>query len=160
MALIPEIPFHEDRIAAFLDGRRRSGSRCSIVVVSEGACAAGGAPAIVAPASAHRLERLGGIAERLAATLERLTGQETRFDVLGHLQRGGPPTSVDRVLGMQFGAFAVDLVRRGAFGVMVALRGAALTVVDLGDVVGRIRRVPADGELVRAARAIGMSLGD
>jgi 6-phosphofructokinase 1 len=80
--------------------------------------------------------------------------------VLGHLQRGGGPTNFDRALCTVFGTTAVDLIARGGFGQMVAYTGAQVTSVKLADAVGRLRTVPLDGGFVRAARALGICLGD
>ncbi len=160
VVLIPEIPFRFDCIAARLQERERAGARCSIVVAAEGACPVGGARSVVAPGEGRRLERLGGIGERIATTLQTMIGKEARYDVLGHLQRGGAPSSVDRVLATRFGAFAVEQARRAEFGVMVALRPPELMTVPLARVVGRTRPVPADCDLIHTARAIGMSFGD
>jgi 6-phosphofructokinase 1 len=80
--------------------------------------------------------------------------------VLGHLQRGGSPTSFDRVLATRFGAKAVELVRRGVFGRMVANNPPDIVHIPLADVVGRTKTVPLDYDLLTAARAIGVSVGD
>jgi 6-phosphofructokinase 1 len=160
IVLIPEIPFRFERVAERIRERERHGARCTIIVASEGAFPAGGERSVVAAAAGEHLERLGGIGERVARTLEPMTGKEARFDVLGHLQRGGPPSSVDRVLAARFGVFAVELVRKGESGVMVALRGSNLTTVPLERVVGRTRPVPPDCDLIHTARAMGISFGD
>ena len=96
----------------------------------------------------------------VAADLERLTGKETRYVVLGHLQRGGAPTAFDRTLATRFGGKAVELIMDGHFGVMVANRPPDLVSVPLGEVVGRIKTVPPDLDLVRTARALNVSFGD
>jgi len=158
--LIPEIPFCLQRVAGHIAERERCGARFSIVVVSEGACPAGGTRTVAVAASAAREEKLGGIGERVSAELQKLTGKESRCDVLGHLQRGGSPTSDDRVLASRFGAFAVELVGRKEFGVMTAFRPPDVVAVPLDHVVGRTHPVPLDSDLVRTARAIGICLGD
>jgi 6-phosphofructokinase 1 len=107
-----------------------------------------------------RERRLGGIGPKVAAELQRRTGRESRAVVLGHLQRGGPPNAWDRQLCTRFGVAAVEAVASGAIGTMVALRGSTIVPVPLATGVGRIRTVPVDGELVRSARAIGISFGD
>jgi ATP-dependent phosphofructokinase / diphosphate-dependent phosphofructokinase len=160
VVLIPEIPFDLGPVAARIVERERLGARSSIVVVAEGAAPAGGARSVKVAGEGTQQERLGGIGERVAGQIETLTGKETRFVVLGHLQRGGSPLAYDRVLATRFGCYAVDLVRRGEFGVMVALRSPDIISVPLASVVGRIRTVPPDSELVRAARSLGMCLGD
>ena len=109
------------------------------------------------PAAADRAEKLGGIGELLSRQIETLTGKETRHCVLGHLQRGGTPTSFDRVLATRLGACAMDLVERGAFGWMTAVRGDQIVPVPLARIPGRVRCVPGDNDVVRAARGIGIS---
>src|SRR4051812_43673290 len=114
--LIPEIPFDLDVVTRALGERDRSGARFSIVVVAEGAIPKGGKLALLEEASTGRVERLGGVGARVAEALGRSTGKETRSVVLGHLQRGGAPTSFDRILATRFGAKAVELIRQGDFG--------------------------------------------
>ena len=159
-ALIPEIPFDLSRVAAHVNARDLLGARSSIVVVAEGAAPVGGRRSVVAPTRPGQAERLGGIAEQVSRGLEPLTGKETRHVVLGHLQRGGSPLAFDRVLATRFGSYAVDLVKRRRFGVMVALRSAAIVEVPLEFVVGRSRTIPLDSDAMRVARDMGMCLGD
>ena len=158
--LIPEIPYELERVAVCIARRERFGARFSIIVVAEGAAARGGEMSVVEPASEGRLARLGGLAVRVAARLEDLTGKEARSVVLGHLQRGGGPTSFDRVLATRFGGKAVELVMAGQFGHMVANRPPHIVSVPLEEVVGRTKQVPQDLDLVRTARALGISFGD
>ena len=158
--LIPEIPFDPRRVADALIARERLGARSSIVVTAEGAAPQGGERAILAPGVGGRPERLGGIGPRVAAELESLTGKESRSVVLGHLQRGGAPTSFDRVLATRFGGLAFELVRTGEFGVMVANRPPHLVAVPLADVVHKTKQVPLDLDLVKTARRLGVSFGD
>jgi ATP-dependent phosphofructokinase / diphosphate-dependent phosphofructokinase len=160
VVLIPEIPFDLQKVADRIRERESWGARFSMVVVAEGAFPAGGDRTVMTPGTAARLERLGGICTRVADDLERLTGKEARYVVLGHLQRGGAPSSYDRMLATRFGSFAVELVLRGEFGVMTALRSPDIVAVPLERIVGRTRRVPVDGEVVRTARAVGISFGD
>ena len=112
--LIPEIPFELDRVAERLMERDRWGAHFSIVVVAEGAFPKGGSLALVEKAHDGFVERLGGMGAKVCDGLSTLTGKETRSVVLGHLQRGGAPTSFDRVLATRFGAKAVELVRQGS----------------------------------------------
>ena len=160
VVLIPEIPFDLDRVAERIRERDSWGARFSIVVAAEGATPKGGGRTVVAVGTAHRLERLGGIGELVAKDLEGLTGKEARHVVLGHLQRGGPPSSYDRMLATRFGSFAVELVLAGKFGVMTALHSPNLVAVPLECVVGKLRAVPLDGDVMRAARNVGISFGE
>ena len=158
--LIPELPFDVKRVAERISAREALGARFSIVVVAEGARPVGGQTSILKAASGEYVERLGGIGARVATELETLTGKETRNVVLGHLQRGGAPTSFDRILATRFGARAVELLMEGQFGHMVAFHPPDIVSVPLERIVGRTRTVPLDFDVVRAARAMGISLGD
>ncbi len=158
--LIPEIPFDLTKVAERIKARDGLGARFSIVVVAEGARPVGGATSLVRAAGGGYAEKLGGIGARVATDLEPLTGKEARYVVLGHLQRGGAPTSYDRVLATRFGARAVELVLDGQFGHMVAFQPPNIVAVPLEKVVGRTRHVPVDFDAIRTARAVGVSLGD
>jgi ATP-dependent phosphofructokinase / diphosphate-dependent phosphofructokinase len=158
--LIPEIPFDLAKVGEFILSRERLGARSSIIVVAEGAVPVGGSRSLVEAGTKGHVERLGGVAERVTTALEGLTKKECRYVVLGHLQRGGSPSAYDRVLASRFGTAAIDLVKAGRFGVMVALRSPDIVAVPLEDVVGRTRNVPVDGDVVRTARDLGMCLGD
>jgi ATP-dependent phosphofructokinase / diphosphate-dependent phosphofructokinase len=158
--LIPEIPYDIDKVAAHIRARDAWGASFSIVVVAEGARPLGGGVTVMKEASLGRVERLGGIGARVAKQLEEKAEKETRYVVLGHLQRGGAPTSFDRVLATRLGRKAVDLVMTGQFGCMVANHPPDIVAVPLEQVVGKTKQVPLDSDLVGTARAIGISLGD
>lgn len=158
--LIPEIPFDLDKVAHHIKMREAYGARFSIVVAAEGATRVGGKVTILEEGTPAVAERLGGIGAIVAGQIETLTGKETRSVVLGHLQRGGAPTSFDRILATRFGARAVELLLAGEFGNMVAFHPPNIVAVPLAKIVGRTRNVPLDFDVVRAARAIGISLGD
>jgi 6-phosphofructokinase 1 len=160
VVLIPEIPFDLDKVVARLRERERLGARFSIVVVAEGAFPKGGTHTILEAGSPDKVERLGGIGERIAIELEHMARKETRYVVLGHLQRGGTPSAYDRVLATRFGSFAVELLQKGEFGVMTALKSPDIVAVPLECVVGRTRTVPVDGDVVRTARNVGIAFGD
>ena len=158
--LIPEIPFDLEKVALRIRERDSLGARFSIVVVAEGARPVGGSVSLVKSATGEYVERLGGVGITVTAALEPLTGKEARTVVLGHLQRGGSPTSFDRVLATRFGARAVELLMDGQFGNMVAFHPPDIVAVPLEKIVGRTRNVPLEFDVVRAARAMGISLGD
>jgi ATP-dependent phosphofructokinase / diphosphate-dependent phosphofructokinase len=158
--LIPEIPFDLEVVAARLRERERWGARFSIVVVAEGAYPQGGHLSLVEQATVGSVERLGGIGEHVCRELQRLTRKETRSVVLGHLQRGGAPTSADRVLATRFGGKAVELARAGDFGRMVAYDPPDIVTRPLEEIVGKTKVVPLSFDLVLTARAIGITLGD
>ncbi|HEY7448616.1 MAG TPA: ATP-dependent 6-phosphofructokinase [Vicinamibacterales bacterium] len=158
--LIPEIPFKLQRVADRIIERERWGARFSIVVVAEGAKPLGGKTSVLREAGEGRAERLGGMGGLVAEMLHELTNKETRHVVLGHLQRGGTPTSFDRVLATRFGGRAVECVRDGEFGKMVAFQPPEIVTVPLEKVVGRQKQVPIDFDLIRTAKAIGVSFGE
>ena len=157
--LIPEIPYDLERVAQCIRDRDKLGARFSIVVVAEGAHPKDGGVTLIEAAHGGHAERLGGIGIRCAAQLEELTGKETRYVVLGHLQRGGSPTAFDRTLATRFGGKAVELLMKGQFGKMVANHPPDLVPIPLGEVVGKTKTVPLDYDLLLTARALGVSLG-
>jgi ATP-dependent phosphofructokinase / diphosphate-dependent phosphofructokinase len=158
--LIPEIPFDIGVVAQRLRERDQWGAKFSIVVVAEGAVPIGGKRALLEEAHGGYNERLGGIGLRVCEALAMQTGKETRSVVLGHLQRGGAPTSFDRVLATRFGAKAVDLAKRGEFGTMVAYDPPDIVSRRLEDVVGKTKTVPMDSDLLQTAKALGVTFGD
>jgi 6-phosphofructokinase 1 len=158
--LIPEIPFAYDRISAKIRERESHGKKFTLIVVAEGAREKDADFVTSAGQEANREARLGGIGAVVAEEIGKLTGKETRNCVLGHLQRGGSPTTFDRALCSMFGAIAVELIAAGDFGKMVAFTGGATSAVSISEAVGRLKTVPPDGNLTRTARALGISLGD
>jgi 6-phosphofructokinase 1 len=130
------------------------------VVVAEGARAQGGEFVTHAGKVADREARLGGIGAVVAAEIAARTVKETRVVVLGHLQRGGGPTTFDRLLCTRFGVRAIKLVQEGAFGYMVALGSQDTMAVKITEAIGHLRRVPIDGDIVGTARMLGISFGD
>ncbi len=158
--LIPEIPYNEKKVGDAIWARRKIGKKSSIVVIAEGAHPEGGKMVVdrVNPLSAERL-RLGGISRELAHHLESKSGIETRSVILGHVVRGGTPTAFDRNLATLFGVHAMELVLGRKFGRMVALKKGQLASVPLSQVGGKCRKVPANHQLIRAARSIGVEFG-
>jgi 6-phosphofructokinase 1 len=142
--LIPEIPFDIDEVCAHIEHRFQS-SYAPIVVVAEGATPKEGTMEL----SSGELDsfghvRLGGVGQRLADEIEKRTGKEARTTVLGHIQRGGTPTAFDRVLATRFGLHAIDVVRDGDWGNMVALRGTDIVRAKLSEATGELKTVPAE----------------
>ncbi|MFA7268543.1 MAG: ATP-dependent 6-phosphofructokinase [Sterolibacterium sp.] len=158
--LIPEIPFDLDKVAAKIRGRDSVGRMYSLVVVSEGAEATHGHRAIVEAAEVGHAERLGGIGEHIAKALHERTGKDTRVVVLGHLLRGGSPTSFDRLAAMRFGTAAVRALEEGQSGVMVALAFPNVNYVALEEVAGRMKGVPLDSDTLQTGRDMGICFGD
>jgi len=157
--LIPEIPFSLKPVAAVITYRERHGAKFSIVCVAEGARPVGGEPSIVGK-PVGQAERLGGIGAKVAAELEQITGREARTVVLGHLLRGGSPTSFDRLLGLRFGAAAVRALDEGHDGVMVALDPPTVDYVPLAEATSRQKKVPLDCDSILTARDMGINFGD
>lgn len=157
--LIPEIPFQLAAIEAKIEARERSGARFSIVVVAEGAREAGKEQVYQPAWAAAEPRRLGGIAEQVARRIGEKLDREVRTTVLGHVQRGGQPSAFDRKLATFFGSEVVGLVAGRAWGQMVALQGDEIVSVPIADAVRELKTVPLDGHRVRAARALGLSLG-
>jgi ATP-dependent phosphofructokinase / diphosphate-dependent phosphofructokinase len=158
--LIPEIPFDIQIVAGRLRERERWGARFSIVVVAEGAFPRGGRTSVVAAAQGGSAERLGGIGAQVTEAIGKATGKESRCVVLGHLQRGGAPTSFDRMLATRFGGKAVELATRGEFGTMVAYVPPDIVPLPLDEVVGKTKTVPLDHDLLVIAKALGITFGD
>jgi len=154
--LIPEIPFDIAKVCDKIRQREAAGRHFSIVVVAEGAVPKGGTVSLIDPEH----ERLGGIGDKVAHSIQEMTGKETRSLVLGHLQRGGSPTTFDRLLGLRFGAAAVRLVGEHKFGYMVALQPPQIAAVPLEQALATPRRVPLDSDTIATARDLGTSLGD
>lgn len=157
--LIPEIPFSLEPVAALIADRERHGAKFSIVCVAEGARPVGGEVSILGK-SLGQAERLGGIGTKVAAELQRMTGREARTVVLGHLLRGGSPTSFDRLLGLRFGAAAVRALEEGQRGVMVALNPPTVDYVPIAEATRRQKRVPLDCDSLLTARDMGINFGD
>jgi phosphofructokinase-like protein len=148
VVLIPEHPITVEETCEELEKRHRRGKDFSIVVVSEGyrlTFASGEQREVTqeAPLDEFGHVRLGGVGAGLAHEIEQRTGFETRYTVLGHVQRGGSPTARDRILATRFGLKAADLVLDGRFGTMAALRGDEIVDVPLADAVAELKRVPA-----------------
>jgi 6-phosphofructokinase 1 len=158
--MIPEIPFNYDAICGKIQQREQQGRQFTIVVVAEGAREKGGEFVTSASAPENREARLGGIGAAVAKQIEARSGKETRACVLGHLQRGGSPTSFDRALCSVFGAHAVELVAAEDFGKMVAFLGTHVGSIPISEAVGKLKTVRPDGSLARTARALGICLGD
>jgi len=156
--LIPEIPFSLEKVADAVRRRDESGFKSTMIVVSEGARTHHGQQFRRQSSSGEW--RLGGIGEMLSKEIEVRTGKETRVCVLGHLQRGGAPTTLDRILGMRFGVKAVQLAREEKFGTMVSYQNYEVLDVPIADAVHRLKKVSPSCQLVETARAVGVSFGD
>ena len=146
--LIPEVEITVEELAEGILKRHERGKDFSIIVAAEGASlafASGETRQVLASDARdeYGYPRLGGIGVALAEELESRTGYETRVTVLGHVQRGGTPTSTDRLLATRYGARAYAMARDGAFGHMAALRGGEIESVPLSEVTG-VKPVPLE----------------
>ncbi|HEY5685758.1 MAG TPA: ATP-dependent 6-phosphofructokinase [Acidimicrobiia bacterium] len=175
--LVPEIPYGVEVIAESILSRKAAGSSFSIVAVAEGASSLedrrrhddvraqiealdddADDTAIRAELDAvHR--SMSRSTEDLAFKLEELTGLEARVTILGHVQRGGAPSTADRILATQLGTAAADLIAEGTTGVMVAMRDGQSVPVPLEEVAGKRKTVPLDHPWIRGARNLGVCLG-
>jgi len=156
--LLPEIDFKLENVADFIRQRDAMGKHSTLVVVAEGAKLCDGE--LVMKDHGDGESRLGGVGEVVAQRIEEMTGKETRACTLGHLQRGGEPTSLDRILGARFGVKAVKLAEEGAFGRMVSYQAYHVSSVTIQEAVHKLRMVEPTGEITDTARAIGICLGD
>ena len=158
--LIPEIPYNIEKVGAAIVERGRRGRRFSVIVAAEGAFPKGGDRVVKEPAGGKSVvERLGGIGDQLSRELGGVLEMDIRVTVLGHLQRGGSPSTFDRCLGSRFGVKAVELIEAGAFGQMACLKGRHITSVPIEDAVRSLNLIDPAGEMVRHAEALGIMLG-
>lgn len=160
--LLPEIPWSLDHVCQKILERDRDSKRFSIVVVAEGAHLPDGKLVTSGPADgpAAGQVHLGGIGEVVAKEIEHRLNREVRCVVLGHLQRGGPPTNFDRCLATMYGAHAVRLLLEKKFGYMVSYQPPHIRAVPIKEAVGKLFQVTLDNSGVQAARALGISFGD
>ena len=178
VALIPEIPYDINKVATKIENRKKRGKNFSIVVVAEGAKPKDGEMVVQNirnNGAGVDNTKLGGVGQVVAKQLEELTGLEARNTTLGYMQRGGTPTAFDRVLSTKYGSKAMELALEGKFGTLVVIKNGKLDSAYLEDVVGNntkigavsgntaesnLRKVTMDDDLVKAARDIGINLGD
>ncbi len=165
--VIPEIPYSVDAIAEAISLRQAAGSTFSIVAVAEGAVStklAGMIDAIPesddAPDQVKQLLKKRKTTVEIATQLEKSTGLEARVTILGHVQRGGAPSPMDRVVATKLGVAATAAVAAGRTGVMIASRGEGVELVPIADVAGKVHLVPHDHPWVESARALGVCMGD
>lgn len=157
--LLPEIPFDLEKITTFIHQRESHGHHFTLIVVAEGASMPGTGLISLQENTPGEI-RLGGIGQQVATALEKLTGKETRSTTLGHLQRGGAPTALDRILGMRFGVKAVKLAEQKKFGHMVSYQAYHVGSVTIQEAVNQLHLVDPHSEVALAARAVGICLGD
>lgn len=160
--LIPEIPYSIDKIVEKINERKAKGYKYTLIVVSEGAKSITGETVVakVVEDSPDPI-RFGGVANKIASDLEKkITDQEIRSTILGHIQRGGNTSTYDRVLSTRYGAAAARFINEGKFGNMVCLKGDEISCVPLEDVIGKEKYVNPDNELVKISKSMGIGFGD
>lgn len=158
--LIPEIPFHFERVCETIQARARAGRFFSIIAVAEGAFPQGGQKVFKRAGDEVFVARLGGVGQVVGKFVESVCQYETRVTVLGHLQRGGSPTSFDRWLATRFGAAAFRLAMAQGHGRMVALQCGTVVDISLAEALMAPKRVDLKGDAVQTARQLGICLGD
>lgn len=158
--LIPEIPYDINSVAKKVMERRDAGKNFSIIVVAEGAKSKEEALLDKKAFKKARTEMPYSIAYRVAHELEQATSLESRVTVLGYLQRGGTPSSYDRILATQFGTAAAHFLAEGDFGKLVALQNGKITGVPLDMIAGKVKNIPANHLMIETARELGTCLGD
>ena len=156
--LIPEHPYDIQKVVEKIKERETHGSKFTIVVAAEGAKPVGGGISVVEQ-EAGRAERLGGVGEKIASDIRTITGKDTRLVVLGHLLRGGSPTSFDRLTALRFGAAAVRALEEGQSGIMVALDPPHVKYVPIEEAMGKMKMVPMNSDIVLTAQDVGISFG-
>lgn len=157
--LLPEIPFTYDSIIEKIEERRSKDKHYTMIVVAEGATPKGGELVTKGKTMGQEVQ-LGGIAQQVASELTERTGQESRSVVLGHLQRGGSPTTYDRLISLRFGAAAIRCVQEKDYNKLVVLQDNKLTSIPINEVANKMKSVPLDSDTVQTARDIGICLGD
>jgi 6-phosphofructokinase 1 len=160
VVLIPEIPYSYDSICRKIAEREDEGKFFTLIAASEGAREKGGDYVTQGGAVANREARLGGVGAVIAEELARRTGKESRVCVLGHLQRGGIPTTFDRLLCTRFGVGAVRLIDEKKYGHMVANRPPETVGIPILDAVGKLRTITPDSDILKTGRALGVCFGD
>jgi len=157
--LIPEIPYDIHKVARKIEERWKSRAHFAIIIVAEGAKPKGGSYSVISK-EIGRADKLGGAGEHVAKEIQKITGKETRCVVLGHLLRGGTPTTFDRLISLRFGAAAVRALNEGQNGIMVALDPPTVRYVPLAEATNRMKTVPIDCDIILTARDLGISFGD
>ena len=156
--LIPEIPYDIDCVSDKIKALRARGRNHALVICAEAAGPRSGEKTLQTHVGGE--VRYGGIGHVLSREISDQTGAETRVTVLGHVQRGGTPSSLDRILASAFGVRAVDLLAEGVTGRMVAWQHRQVVDIPLPEVVSRYRSVDLDDTLIKTARGLGICLGD
>jgi len=158
--LIPEIPYDINKACNKIRQISLIGRDYAIVVVAEGAKPVGGDITVLEGKQPGTEARLGGVGKKVAEEICKSTCKETRHIVLGHLQRGGAPTTFDRLLSLRFGTAAVRFLEARKFGMMAAVRSTDVIAVPIEEAIGQMKVIPKDSDILLTARSLGISFGD
>lgn len=159
--LIPEIPYDIDVVAEAVERRAKSGKKFSIIAVAEGAISKEDAKL----EKKERKEKIKSrkypsVAYEISARISELTGQEVRVTVPGHMQRGGIPSPMDRVISTRIGAKCADMIQKKDFGKMIAIKGENLVGIPLAEIAGKLKTINPKADIIKEARLTGISFGD
>lgn len=157
--LIPEIPYDIEKVAKHLEKKFETDQQYAIVVVAEGALPKGGTHSVIEK-ELGKAERLGGAADSVAHALQGMLEKEVRTAILGHLLRGGSPTTFDRLLSLRFGAAAIRALEEGHSNVMVAVNGGKIQYIPIEKVINKLKLVDPAIDTINTARDLGISFGD
>ena len=159
--VIPEIPYHVDKLVEAVERRARSGKHFSIVAVAEGAMDYEESQMKKKAFKEHREQMpYQSVSYRIADQLQQHTGMETRVVAPGHFVRGGSPSPYDRILSTRFGTYAATLIQKGESGRTVSFEGSRVTSNKLSEVAGKLKLVPKDCEMVTVGRCLDIAFGD
>jgi len=160
MILIPEIPFRWESVLEVIENRYKQGKTSSLIVVSEGAMSQDGKVYTSTSGGKSSETLLGGIGDEIARFLNNYPEIDSRCTRLGHVQRGGTPNAIDRILSRQFGAYAAQLFKNKEYGQMVIYRNNTLESFPIKSSISKLKSVEKDGMMVKLARNMGVSFGD
>ena len=160
--LLPEIPYDIDVVVDAIKKRTKAGKNFTILAVAEGAISKEDAALTKKELKEKKKSSpvYPSVAYELGAKITERTGQEVRVTVPGHMQRGGEPTPCDRVLSTRLGASAAGLIMRGEYGYMVSIKNNEIVNVPLSEAAGKLKMVDPSCDMIRDAKAIGISFGD
>lgn len=158
--LLPEIPYDIDVVVHAINARVKNGKNFTILAVAEGAISKEDAALSKKELKKKKGTVYPSVAYELGAQIQEKTGQEIRVTVPGHMQRGGPPTPYDRVIATRLGAEAAELIAKKQYGYMVALNRNKIEKVPLQEIAGKLKTVDPKSDIIREAKAVGISFGD
>ena len=159
--LIPEIPYDLKKIVSAIEARKKRGAKFTIIAVAEGAISKEDAKLTKKEYKKKMAKRPHStVSYALAADIEKVTGQEVRVTIPGHMQRGGSPCAYDRIFASRLGAEAGKLILKGQYGIMVGYRNREIVKVPLEQVAGKLKKLDPDASIIKEAKMLGISFGD